>query len=156
MGKESEKARAKRLRDNYNLSIEEWNAVDAYQKGLCFACGRRERVAGRRLATDHSHIDGLVRGLLCSQCNPLLGKLENAYIRLGLHKVPGLNFVDVVIRLALYVKNPPATAALGREVFGYAGKVGTKKQRKLLKKLAKKNGTIRPSFTIESRKNDHN
>jgi hypothetical protein len=67
-----------------------------------------------------------------------LGKLENAFIRLGLHKVSGIDFVGVVERLAAYVKSPPAVAALGKEVFGWPGKVGTKKHRKFIQKQAKK------------------
>jgi hypothetical protein len=141
---ESEKARAKRLMNNYNLTIEESDRIDAYQNNVCWVCGRPEPVAGRRLATDHSHRTGLVRGRLCSRCNPILGKLENAFVRLGMHKIPGINFVHIVERIAAYVRNPPAVAALGREVFGYAGKVGTKKQRKLLAKQAKMTVPSRP------------
>ena len=131
---ESEKARAKRLRDNYNLSVEESDRIDAFQRNVCWVCGRPERVAGRRLATDHSHLTGLIRGRLCSQCNPILGKLENAFVRLGMHKA-GLDFVAIVEKLAAYVKNPPAVTALGREVFGWPGKTGTKRHRKFLSKL---------------------
>ena len=130
---ESVKARAKRLSDNYNLTIEESDKIDAYQKNVCWICGRPEPVTGRRLATDHSHLDGLIRGRLCSRCNPLLGKLENAFVRLGMHKIPSVQFVQIVERIAAYVKNPPATAALGRQVFGWAGKIGTIRHRKFLK-----------------------
>lgn len=145
-----EKARAKHLLDNYNLTIEQSDRIDTFQKWVCWVCERPERVKGRRLATDHSHIDGLVRGRLCSQCNPLLGKFENAYIRLGLHKVPGLNFVQIVKRLALYIENPPATAALGKQVFGWPGKVGTNKQRKFLRKQAKGMGVFKPLIPREN------
>ena len=128
------KAREKRLRDNYNLSLEESDRIDSYQKDVCWVCGRPERVKGRRLAVDHAHFgSGLVRGKLCSQCNPLLGKLENAFIRLGMHKA-GLSFVNIVERLAAYIKNPPAVAALGKEVFGWPGKTGTLRHRKFLRR----------------------
>jgi hypothetical protein len=140
---ESVKARAKRLSDNYNLTIEESDKIDAYQKNVCWICGRPEPVVGRRLATDHSHLDGLIRGRLCSRCNPLLGKLENAFVRLGMHKIPGLQFVQIVEKIAAYVKNPPATAALGRQVFGWAGKIGTIRHRKFLKKRRKNNLKVR-------------
>jgi hypothetical protein len=138
MGKDEQKAKAreKHLRDNFKLEVWQWNKVDEYQGRVCWVCGR-PNYTGKRLSTDHAHVDGLFRGLLCQQCNPLLGKLENAYIRLGLHKIPGLDFVTIVARLAQYVKNPPATAALGKPHYGYPGKVGTKTHRKLLKKLAR-------------------
>ena len=146
MGKEEQKqkARARHLQDNYNLTIEQSDAIEEYQGNVCWVCGRPEHVQNRRLATDHSHITGLIRGKLCSQCNPLLGKLENAFIRLGLHKVLGLDFVRIVKRLALYVENPPAIAALGKEVFGYR-RPGTKKHRKLLKKMRKRCDTLPPT-----------
>jgi hypothetical protein len=50
-----------------------------------------------------------------------------------MHKIPGVQFVQIVERIAAYVKNPPATAALGRQVFGWAGKIGTIRHRKYLK-----------------------
>jgi len=65
--------------------------------------------------------------------------LENAFIRLGLHKIPGVHFVKIVEKLAAYVKAPPAVTALGKEVFGWAGKVGTIKHRKFLKRLKLQN-----------------
>lgn len=130
---ESEKARAKRLKDNYNLTLEESDRIDAYQKNVCWVCGRPERVAGRRLAVDHSHVSALIRGKLCSQCNPLLGKLENAFVRLGMRNA-GLNFVQIVARLALYISKPPAVEALGKEIFGWAGKTGTKRHRAFLRR----------------------
>lgn len=143
MGKSEQKAKAreKHLMDNFKLVPAQWDAVDEYQGRVCWVCGRPNQPdkKGRvkRLSTDHAHADGLFRGLLCQQCNPLLGKLERAYIRLGLHKVPGLDFVTIVKRLASYVQNPPAVIALGKPHYGYAGSVGTKTHRKMLKKLAR-------------------
>jgi Recombination endonuclease VII len=132
----AQRAWAKRLWDNYKLTPEQWQKIYDHQGGVCYICGRPEHVAGRRLAVDHSHLDGLIRGLLCSKCNPLLGKLENAFVRLGMKK-DGLNLVAIVLRIALYVKSPSATEALGAPVYGYAGRTGTKKHRKMLKKLRK-------------------
>lgn len=132
----AEKARAKHLMDNFKLTPAKWDTVDEYQGKVCAVCGR-PNYTGKRLSTDHAHADGLFRGLLCQQCNPLLGKIENAFVRLGMHKVPGLNLVDVIKKLAEYVQNPPATAALGKPHYGYPGRVGTKTHRKLLKRLAR-------------------
>jgi Recombination endonuclease VII len=131
-----EKAWTRHLMNNFKLTPEKWDRVETFQKKVCWICGR-PNYTGKRLSTDHAHTDGLFRGLLCQQCNPLLGKLERAYIRLGLHKVSGLDFVTIVSRLALYVQNPPATAALGGPHYGYAGSVNTKTHRKRLKKLAR-------------------
>lgn len=134
---ESEKARAKRLWDNFKLTPQQWEIIYCYQNKVCYVCGRPNSRASQRLAVDHSHLDGLIRGLLCSKCNPLLGKLENAFVRLGMHKVEGVTLLAVVEKLYHYLKDPPATKALGIAVYGYAGRVGTKKHRKLLKRERK-------------------
>lgn len=133
---ENQKARAKRLMDGFKLTIEKWETVSAYQRGVCALCGRPCHT-GKRLATDHAHADGLFRGLLCAQCNPIVGKLENAWVRLGMHKQDTVTLVEFVRRLLDYLQTPPATAALGYEHFGYPGKVNTKKHRLMLRRQAK-------------------
>lgn len=140
MGKEEtkEKARAKRLMDNYKLTVEQFDAILAHQGGVCYVCQCPEPVKGRRLSVDHDHDTGEIRGLACSRCNPLLGKIENAFKRYGLGKVPGLTVAMVVTRLAHYLGAPPARIALGRQHFGYVGRTGTKKHRAHLKRLLKK------------------
>jgi Recombination endonuclease VII len=121
---ESEKSRAKRLLDNYNLLIHEWETVAAFQGRVCFGCGL-PNTKGKRLATDHDHETGLFRGLLCSKCNALLGKIENAFKRLGMHKVEGMVLVIILRRLSEFLADPPAVRALGKMVFGWAGRIGT-------------------------------
>jgi Recombination endonuclease VII len=137
---ENIKAREKRLMDSFKLTVELWDRIEAFQKGLCAMCGRKERRPNQRLATDHEHFGkGTVRGLLCSQCNVLLGKLENAFVRLGMHKEVGITLLAVVCGLYGYLKSPPATQALGYEHHGYPGKVNTKKHRAMLKRLRRTN-----------------
>lgn len=133
---ENDKSRAKRLMDGFKLTIEKWEKVNTYQRGVCALCGRPCHT-GKRLATDHSHLDGLFRGLLCAQCNPILGKLENAWVRLGMHKQDAVSFVEFVRNVLNYVQSPTATKALGYAHYGYPGKVNTKKHRLMLRRLAK-------------------
>jgi hypothetical protein len=57
------------LRRKYNLTIEQAN--DIYSKG-CEICGCKER-----LAIDHCHETGKIRGCLCFRCNVSLGIYEN-------------------------------------------------------------------------------
>lgn len=142
MGKEESKHRAwaKRLLDNFKLTTEQWQIIYCYQNKVCYICGRSNERTGKRLAVDHRHDSGLISGLLCHQCNVLLGKLENAFVRLGLHKVPGLTLISIIEKISQYLKDPPATKALGVAVYGYPGRVGTKKHRKLLKKQKKMRG----------------
>jgi hypothetical protein len=137
------KARAKRLMDCYKLTVEMDDKIVAYQGGVCYACEQPEPVKGRRLSTDHCHTSAKIRGKMCHRCNPLLGKIENAYKRYGLGKVVGLTVQTLLRRLADYLDSPPATAALGFEHFGYPGRTGTKAHRKRLKKEARENDSFR-------------
>jgi hypothetical protein len=116
-----DKARAKRLKDFFNLTEEEWDKINAYQKGVCFICGRVEK-SGNRLATDHCHKTGRIRGLLSCHCNRLLGKIERLWT------------IDDIQRAIEYILHPPAVKALGREVFTFPGRLGTKRHKLYLKK----------------------
>lgn len=126
--------------DNYRLTVAQFDAILAYQGGVCYVCQCPEPVKGRRLSVDHDHDTGEIRGLACSRCNPLLGKIENAFKRYGLGKVLGLTVAIVVQRLAQYLALPPARIALGMQHIGYTGRTGTKKHRARLRK-EKKNMT---------------
>lgn len=117
-----EKARNKRLLLYFKISSEEWQKILDFQKGVCYLCKKVQK-SGKRLATDHSHKNGIVRGLLCSQCNRLLGKLENS----------GWTFITVAL-LYDYLTDPPAIKALGRTVITFAGRFNTKRHRKFLEK----------------------
>jgi hypothetical protein len=120
-----EKARAKRLVDCFGLTVSDWDKINEYQQGLCYFCHKPQK-SGKRLATDHRHNDGLCRGLLDSQCNRLLGKIEST----------GWT-IETLRRVIEYLQEAPATKALGREVYGYPGRVGTKKHRIFLRRKAK-------------------
>lgn len=86
---------------------------------------------GRKLSVDHDWETGLIRGLLCSRCNPIIGKIERAFIRFGLAKTLGTaSFAKWVGKIAAYICVPPAISALGGPHFGYKGRVGTKAHRK--------------------------
>jgi hypothetical protein len=57
----------------YGISVERYDAMLAVQDGKCALCGREGNVGGKRLAVDHCHDSGRVRGLLCNPCNTMLG-----------------------------------------------------------------------------------
>ena len=67
-------ARRKKL---YNLSVEEYEDMYAAAEGCCEVCGVKESTLSRRLAVDHCHVTGKIRGLLCSKCNTALGQLDD-------------------------------------------------------------------------------
>jgi len=50
------------------------------QGNKCVLCGRPPKVP----CLDHCHTNGWIRGVLCSGCNAMLGKLENNRGRYGL------------------------------------------------------------------------
>jgi len=133
---ESEKTRAKRLFNNYNLTIQEWETVNSFQGHKCFICGHANK-RDQRLSTDHVHDSGLFRGLLCLRCNILLGKIENAFKRYGLHKIEGVTLIGIVLKTAEYLRSPPAVQALGREVYGWPGRIGTKEHKAFIKRRDK-------------------
>lgn len=70
----------------YGITIEQYDELLALQGGRCAIC--RQRAVSKRLAVDHDHASGAVRGLLCSRCNhDLLGAAHDdvRYLWAALH-----------------------------------------------------------------------
>lgn len=74
------KVRAHALRTRYGITSAQYEQMLMAQGGLCAICQQPEvrRMRGKvtRLAVDHDHQSGRVRGLLCALCNATLHKLE--------------------------------------------------------------------------------
>lgn len=68
---------AARLKKLYNLSVDEYKEMYEEAGGCCQVCGVEESKLNKRLAVDHCHTTGKVRGLLCSKCNTALGQLDD-------------------------------------------------------------------------------
>lgn len=68
---------AVQLRRRYGISLEQYEAMLELQDGRCAICGRHGDEFGRRLAVDHCHETGKVRGLLCINCNPGIGAFRD-------------------------------------------------------------------------------
>lgn len=62
------------LRTRYGLSPEEYDNLLHKQGNVCALCGGID--TKRKLAVDHCHNTGRVRGLLCKACNVSLGLLK--------------------------------------------------------------------------------
>lgn len=118
MASASETARARRLKTLFDLTPEEYETILEYQGGHCAMCPRVPTTT--RLAVDHNHKTGEVRGLLCWLCNVALGKFkdDNEWLE----------------RANAYAHDPPAPKALGRKIVGRVGRTTNKSKRKKRKK----------------------
>ncbi len=68
-------ARASRLTRLYGITEQEYADLLELQNGRCGVCSRKPGKA--RLAVDHDHETGFVRGLLCHRCNKAIGYLDD-------------------------------------------------------------------------------
>ena len=73
MGKRSERRR--RLK-RYGITEDGYNEMYSSQEGKCKICFT-ELKDGRSSSIDHCHNSGIVRGLLCSHCNIMLGMAKD-------------------------------------------------------------------------------
>jgi hypothetical protein len=78
--KNPEKYRTKRklaTLGKYGLTQVCYDTLLKFQGGGCAICGAKKADKARRLAVDHCHETGAVRGLLCACCNTAIGKLRD-------------------------------------------------------------------------------
>lgn len=108
-------ARARHLWICFRLTPEEYATISAFQGGVCAGCGDAPR--GVRLAVDHCHKTGRIRGLLCWLCNRAAGLLKDRA-----HAAAGLS---------IYLTSPTAPQALGKETFGLIGRAKANKKVKI-------------------------
>lgn len=57
----------------YGITIDEYEELLAWQNYTCEICQRPHNPKGRRMFVDHDHETGALRGLLCQNCNSVLG-----------------------------------------------------------------------------------
>lgn len=60
----------------YGITLNDYKAMLNKQGGKCAICGN-ECPSNRKLAVDHSHKTGIVRGLLCIHCNQAIGHFKD-------------------------------------------------------------------------------
>src|SRR5260221_14304745 len=71
-------SRTRHLRNTYNITDNNYQNMFTQQMGVCAICGKPESHISRRsgkvqeLTVDHCHLTGLVRELLCNDCNFLI------------------------------------------------------------------------------------
>lgn len=106
--------RENKLRNIFSLTVDDYEAMAEHQGGVCAICLRPP--ASKRLHVDHDHSTGLIRGLVCWNCNKTLGFWRDDQERF--------------IRASAYLSDPPAVRALGREVYGRKGKTTARRTRR--------------------------
>jgi hypothetical protein len=80
-GKNREKERNDNLKRMYGITMEVYDRMLVQQRGVCAICGQAETRKSRNgtvqpLSVDHNHVTGQIRGLLCHDCNWLVGAME--------------------------------------------------------------------------------
>lgn len=84
---------AYRMATVFGISIDDYYEMSAIQRDRCAICMNKPRKY--RLAVDHDHRTGAIRGLLCKRCNhDLLGASRDS--------------VEMLERAVEYLKHPPA------------------------------------------------
>lgn len=78
------------LRIKFGISIEKYNHMFLSQDGCCKICNKHQQELSKRLAVDHNHSTGEVRGLLCLKCNLAIGYL-NEDVQSALNLIQYLN-----------------------------------------------------------------
>ncbi len=73
---------AYKRKKHYGITLEQYEQMLELQTGVCAICHRPEVAKNKwgykRLAVDHNHQTGKVRGLLCNNCNNGLGRMKDS------------------------------------------------------------------------------
>ncbi len=80
------------LRKKFNITEIQYNQMSNDQGHVCYICQSTDSFSSR-LAVDHCHSNGHVRGLLCRNCNRALGQFQDN--------------VDFLERAIVYLKKDP-------------------------------------------------
>lgn len=74
------------LKRDFGISLADYAAMLKEQNGVCAICHEPETSIRdgklKQLAVDHDHETGAIRGLLCSNCNPMIGYAKDSPERL--------------------------------------------------------------------------
>ena len=73
-----DKKNAVQYKQLYNISLSDYDKLYELQGGVCAMCFLPQVDPRKtRLCVDHCHTTGVVRGLLCSNCNVAIGLLKD-------------------------------------------------------------------------------
>lgn len=79
--KERRRKRREQFRNKYGITPEMYDDMLDFQGGVCAIC-LKPPTEFARLAVDHDHDTGRIRGLLCNLCNTAIGMMEDNSDRL--------------------------------------------------------------------------
>lgn len=71
------KARARLLRNKYNLTPDQFDSMFLSQGSCCAICKSPEPGSKKGWVVDHCHFSEKVRGILCPPCNMMLGQSKD-------------------------------------------------------------------------------
>ena len=74
-----------KIKENYGITEEQYWFLFKQQNGVCEICKEFPTPSKGRLLSltvDHSHNSGRVRGLLCQNCNAMLGMAKDSLLRM--------------------------------------------------------------------------
>lgn len=74
-------SRAWRLKNDFNISLDDFNDLLQKQNNACAICKTQEPT-GYNWHVDHCHSSNKVRGILCSKCNQGLGLFKDSITNL--------------------------------------------------------------------------
>ena len=95
--------RAQHLRQEYGITLEDYDTLLDAQEGRCGGCGRtldsiKHKKNKNYFCVDHCHDTGAIRGLTCSKCNLAVGHFDHdpdriqsaiAYLEAHAAEIPG-------------------------------------------------------------------
>lgn len=87
-----ESSRERHLRIYYNLTQDQYDELLRKQSGCCAVCRKPAEHFKHRLAVEHDHHTGEIRGLACGSCNRRI---------IGRHRSP-----DIFYNAAKYLEGP--------------------------------------------------
>lgn len=147
-----------RLKKNFGITLEEYNAMFALQNGRCAICDTEQKIKDkhgnlRRFAVDHDHKTGKVRQLLCGPCNMSIGLVKENVKTLNkmidyIKRHEDTNVKTVTITLTL--DELQAVAGLIDAGIKSVGLTGVKSAAAILVKLEEAVATVNASDQKES------
>lgn len=109
------KAKDRRLRTRYGITLEQFDAILAAQGGVCAVCKLGDKV----FCVDHNHKTLKIRGIICLNCNLRVigGARDKDHLLINAAEYVLNNPADLVFPEGFYLeKNPPKARRKKRAV----------------------------------------